>query len=61
MFFIIIFDQLDSLDKLNALLHACDELGVESNPLIIDDLGIIPLFSWYHEVNRRFLFLVGVS
>ncbi|XP_056692507.1 uncharacterized protein [Spinacia oleracea] len=42
-------DFLDSLDKLNALLHACGELGVESNPLIIGDLGIIPLFSWHHE------------
>ncbi|KMT03393.1 hypothetical protein BVRB_8g190810 [Beta vulgaris subsp. vulgaris] len=39
----------DSLDKLNALLHACGELGVESSPLIIGDLGIIPLYSWYHE------------
>ncbi|KAL2939261.1 hypothetical protein RDABS01_023495 [Bienertia sinuspersici] len=34
---------------LNGLLHACDELGVESGPLILGDLGIIPLFSWYHE------------
>ncbi|KAK9705657.1 hypothetical protein RND81_07G074100 [Saponaria officinalis] len=42
-------DFLDSLEKLNLLLHACDELGVESKPKIIGDLGIVPLFSWYHE------------
>ncbi|KAH9602192.1 hypothetical protein KSS87_000808 [Heliosperma pusillum] len=42
-------DFLDSLEKLNSLLHACDELGVNSKPKIIGDLGIIPLFSWYHE------------
>ncbi|XP_057544421.1 uncharacterized protein LOC130823707 isoform X2 [Amaranthus tricolor] len=51
---------LDSLDKLNALLHACDELGVESNPLIIDDLGIIPLFSWYHESFDKEQDITGV-
>ncbi|KAJ8420238.1 hypothetical protein Cgig2_019836 [Carnegiea gigantea] len=42
-------DFLDSLDKLNALLDACGELGVESTPMKFLDLGIIPLFSWYHE------------
>lgn len=42
-------DFLNSLDKLNVLLRACGELGVVSSPLIIGDLGIIPLFSWYHE------------
>ncbi|KAJ8423701.1 hypothetical protein Cgig2_017694 [Carnegiea gigantea] len=44
--------RLDSLDKLNALLAACGELGVESAPMMIRDLGIIPLFSWYHEVRK---------
>ncbi|XP_020533996.1 uncharacterized protein LOC105630189 isoform X2 [Jatropha curcas] len=24
-------------------------LGVETKPMVMDDLGIIPLFSWYHE------------
>lgn len=47
-------DFLDSLDKLNVLLRACGELGVVSSPLIIGDLGIIPLFSWYHEVCKDF-------
>lgn len=40
---------LDSLDKLNALLHACGNIGVESSPMVLGDVGIIPLFSWYHE------------
>ncbi|XP_024030687.1 uncharacterized protein LOC112094309 isoform X1 [Morus notabilis] len=40
---------LNSLEKLNKLLEACRALGVEINPTVIEDLGIIPLFSWYHE------------
>ncbi|XP_028756542.1 uncharacterized protein LOC114715817 [Neltuma alba] len=40
---------VDSLEKLNKLLDACKSLGVETNPMVIDDLGIVPLFSWYHE------------
>ncbi|KAK9278509.1 hypothetical protein L1049_028076 [Liquidambar formosana] len=42
-------DNLDSLEKLNKLLDACRRLGVLTNPMIMDGLGIIPLFSWYHE------------
>lgn len=44
------FFQLDSLEKLKALLDACSDLGVETSPKVIEGLGIIPLFSWYHEV-----------
>ncbi|KAL5225776.1 hypothetical protein ABZP36_012415 [Zizania latifolia] len=40
---------MDSLEKLTALLDACSELGVDTGPRIIGDLGIIPLFSWYHK------------
>nr|XP_048329813.1 acyl-carrier-protein phosphodiesterase PptH-like isoform X3 [Ziziphus jujuba var. spinosa] len=46
-------DNPDSLQKLNCLLDACRTLGVVSNPMIIDDLGIIPLLSWYHESFDR--------
>ncbi|PIN24851.1 hypothetical protein CDL12_02432 [Handroanthus impetiginosus] len=42
-------DYLDSLDKLNKLLSACHKLGVETKPRIVDGLGLIPLYSWYHE------------
>eukprot|EP00257_Ricinus_communis_P026892 XP_025014306.1 uncharacterized protein LOC8286474 isoform X2 [Ricinus communis] len=45
---------LDSLEKLNKLLDACRILGVETTPMILDGLGIIPLFSWYHEVCKDF-------
>lgn len=44
------FLQVDSLEKLNKLLDACKSLGIETKPMVIDNLGIIPLFSWYHEV-----------
>lgn len=46
-------DQLDSLEKLNKLLDACRGLGVDTNPMALDALGIIPLFSWYHESFDR--------
>ncbi|XP_031252600.1 uncharacterized protein LOC116110535 isoform X1 [Pistacia vera] len=46
-------DYLDSLEKLNKLLDACRGLGVETNPVVIDGVGIIPLFSWYHESFDR--------
>ncbi|KAL0385234.1 UNVERIFIED_CONTAM: hypothetical protein Sradi_2917700 [Sesamum radiatum] len=42
-------DYLGSLDKLDKLLDACLKLGVETKPGIIDGLGVIPLYSWYHE------------
>lgn len=50
MKFILFFFQVDSLEKLNKLLDACKRIGVETNPMVIDEIGIIPLFSWYHEV-----------
>lgn len=48
---IFIVVQLGSLDKLDKLLDACQRLGVETTPAIVDGLGVIPLYSWYHEVN----------
>ncbi|KAI3473617.1 hypothetical protein Pfo_031422, partial [Paulownia fortunei] len=42
-------DYLGSLDKLDKLLDACQKLGVETKPSIVDGLGLIPLYSWYHE------------
>ncbi|PON57739.1 Calcineurin-like phosphoesterase domain, apaH type [Parasponia andersonii] len=42
-------DYLNSLEKLNKLIDACRTLGVEINPKAIENLGIVPLFSWYHE------------
>lgn len=42
--------QLDSIEKLDTLVDACRKLGVETSPRMVGGLGIIPLFSWYHEV-----------
>lgn len=49
---VLILFQINSLEKLRALLDVCAELGVETSPRIVDGLGIIPLFSWYHKVNE---------
>ncbi|CAN4085364.1 unnamed protein product [Withania somnifera] len=51
---------IDSLQKLDKLLDACQRLGVETNPSIIDGLAIIPLFSWYHESFDREKDLTGI-
>lgn len=40
---------VDSVEKLDALMQACSDLGVATEPKIIDGVGIIPLFSWYHQ------------
>lgn len=53
-------DYHDSLEKLNNLLDACKRLGVETSPMAIDALGIIPLFSWYHESFDREEEITGV-
>ncbi|PIA35336.1 hypothetical protein AQUCO_03500019v1 [Aquilegia coerulea] len=39
----------DSIEKMYQLLDACKRLGIKTSPEIIDGIGIIPLFSWYHE------------
>ncbi|KAK6249870.1 hypothetical protein SCA6_003875 [Theobroma cacao] len=53
-------DDLDSLQKLNKLLDACRQLGVETNAVVIDGLGIVPLFSWYHESFDREEDITGI-
>lgn len=50
--------QLDSLEKLDKLLEECQKLGVHTDPLALDDLGVIPLFSWYHEVNSEPIYTI---
>ena len=32
-------------------MEACEKLGVETKPSMVDGVGIIPLYSWYHEVE----------
>jgi hypothetical protein len=52
---------MDSLEKLTALLDACSELGVDTGPRTIGDLGIIPLYSWYHKVVIFFFTSLSVD
>lgn len=52
---------VDSLEKLDKLLDSCKDLGVVTNPTIIDGLGIIPLFSWYHESFDREIDITSVN
>lgn len=40
---------LDSVEKMNTIYAACEAIGVKTTPEIIHGLGVIPLFSWYHE------------
>src|SRR5689334_1381722 len=42
--------EFDSIEKLNQILRLCDELGVSTTPLHLDDLWIVPLYSWYDGV-----------
>ncbi|XP_051133444.1 uncharacterized protein LOC127253066 isoform X2 [Andrographis paniculata] len=42
-------DLLCSLDKLDKLIEACHSVGVDTKPDVVDGIGIIPLYSWYHE------------
>ncbi|BBG96368.1 hypothetical protein Prudu_005156 [Prunus dulcis] len=46
-------ENLDSHQKLKKLLDTCRGLGVQTSPMVLDGLGIIPLFSWYHESFDR--------
>eukprot|EP00249_Psilotum_nudum_P005849 c19277_g2_i4 orf=64-945(-) len=43
------YKHIDSLKKLESLLSTCDLLGVETKPRIVNGIGIIPIFSWYHQ------------
>lgn len=42
--------EFNSIDKLNEILRLCDDLGITTKPLRLDDLWIVPLFSWYDGV-----------
>ena len=42
------------MEKLDALMQAYNDLGVDTKPKIIDGVGIIHVFSWYHQVLYYF-------
>jgi hypothetical protein len=42
--------EINSIDKLNQILQLCEEIDVVTKPLRLDDLWIVPLYSWYDGV-----------
>jgi len=42
--------ELDSIEKLQQVLQLCEEIDVTIKPLRLNDLWIVPLFSWYDGV-----------
>jgi hypothetical protein len=41
------FDDFDSIEKLKRILAMCDGLGVHTTPVKLEQVWIVPLFSWY--------------
>jgi hypothetical protein len=42
--------EFNSIEKLQRVLDLCNELDVKTSPLRLDDVWIVPLFSWYDGV-----------
>ena len=42
--------EINSIEKFNQVLQLCEEIGVTTTPLQLDNLWIVPLFSWYDGV-----------
>lgn len=43
-------EAINSIDKLQLILALCDELDVVTTPIRLEDLWIVPLFSWYDGI-----------
>ena len=43
-------DAFDSIEKLRLVLEICNELDVTTRPLRLENLWVVPLFSWYDGV-----------
>ena len=43
-------EPFDSIEKLRRVLELCDELDVITRPLRLEEVWIVPLFSWYDGV-----------
>ena len=41
---------INSLEKFQLILNLCDELGIATKPLRLENLWVVPLFSWYDGV-----------
>ena len=42
--------EFDSVEKLQQVLELCHEIDVTTTPIRLDDLWVVPLFSWYDGV-----------
>ncbi|MCO5547058.1 hypothetical protein L7F22_000499 [Adiantum nelumboides] len=42
-------NEMHSLEKLLKILKVCHSLGIETGPRVVKGVGIVPLFSWYHQ------------
>ena len=40
-------EELDSIEKLRRVMDLCREIDVSTTPMRLDDLWVVPLFSWY--------------
>lgn len=38
---------INSIEKFQQILNLCEELGIATKPLRLDNLWVVPLFSWY--------------
>jgi Icc-related predicted phosphoesterase len=39
----------DSMEKFQAVLRLCDQVGVRTEPARVGGAWVVPLFSWYHK------------
>jgi len=42
--------QINSLEKFQLILNLCDELGIATQPLRLENFWVVPLFSWYDGI-----------
>ena len=42
--------KINSLEKFQLILNLCDELDIATKPLKLENLWVVPLFSWYDGV-----------
>jgi predicted phosphodiesterase len=42
--------ELNSIEKFQQILNLCDELDIATKPLRLENLWVVPLFSWYDGV-----------
>lgn len=43
-------EDINSLEKFQLILDLCDELDIATKPIRLDNLWVVPLFSWYDGV-----------